>query len=426
MNIPALDAVILAACSIPLVMSYRILPVDGTPYYLFAVIFGLFIANILFSLRFNPKNLAYFQKFKNIFTAVILTLVLGGVMWTAIADRGKTAPGQNDNVHDFVLQLEAALRFLGQNKNPYYETYFNTPMAMWHYSELGKDAVNPALYHFVTLPWYVVFSYPFYFISMRTIGYFDARMPLLFCVIGLGLGIYLLFKHKELGRLATIIVLLNPATVNYLIEGRSDLFVLFWLIFSLVLLFNKHYRWSALVFGLAMISKQTVWFLLPLYLGYIWIIGKRSWLFVARSALIITAVSAVLCLPFLIWNAKAFIDSVIFFVSGSTSHGYPVSGYGLGMILYDARVIKNIHDYYPFFLWQAIFGGLSLIIGFLWMRRKLSINRLLISHAVSLFIFWYTSRYFNNSHIAYISALFILGMLKESDENHHDYEISAK
>ena len=138
--------------------------------------------------------------------------------------------------------------------------------------------------------------------------------------------------------------------------------------------------------------------------------------------MIVGGMAVLFCVPFIIWNAHAFFDSVIFYLSGNTAHGYPVSGYGLGMVLYEKGIIKNIHDYYPFFLWQAIAGGVALIIGFIWMMRKPTLSRLIIAHAASLLVIWYVSRYFNNSHVAYISSLFILGMLADSDSNGSKYD----
>jgi hypothetical protein len=69
-----------------------------------------------------------------------------------------------------------------------------------------------------------------------------------------------------------------------------------------------------------------------------------------------------------------------------------------------------IHDkfiYYPFAVWQLVFS--LPILGYLLFRLKKepSMKNAVIFYAIFLFVFWYLSRYFNNSHIAYISYVFI-------------------
>src|SRR3989344_2894776 len=168
MNLISIGAVLLFALSIPVVMGYRILPIEGTPYWLVGILFVLLTVNIL-----RPKLIKFLLW-------PIIIIVLGATMMTAIVDRSKTAPIYG--VHDIILQQEAAMRYILEGKNPYKETYFNTPLAAWHYAELGKEVVNPALYHFVMPPWYLLFPFPFYFVSTPLFGFFDGRMPLLFCL----------------------------------------------------------------------------------------------------------------------------------------------------------------------------------------------------------------------------------------------------
>ena len=120
--------------------------------------------------------------------------------------------------------------------------------------------------------------------------------------------------------------------------------------------------------------------------------------------------------PFLIWDAKAFLDSVIFYLAGSSPNSYPISGYGLGMLLISLKVISDTHAYYPFIIWQLVIGGIGTIIGIGLFRKYNSIAMIFLVHACTLFLFWYTSRYFNNSHVAYIATLLIIGVFKLWDE----------
>ena len=264
----AFSACLLFIVTIPVVMGYKIFPGDGTSYVLFLFYFLLNISNIFYSL-FGKNSLV-----KNILIWSIVLIVLVGSLGSAIIDRGKIAPGQNYKTHDIILQLEAGLRYLGEGKNPYKETYFGTPMEKWHYGEGDKDTVNPALYHFVMPPWYLLSAYPFYFVSMRTVGYFDGRMPLMAATIGLLIVLFYWIKNKDIARLAVICIGLNPASMSYLIEGRSDMLVIWWFVLSLFFIEKKHYVMSAVSLALAAMTKQTAWFAVPIVLGYLWF-GKR-------------------------------------------------------------------------------------------------------------------------------------------------------
>lgn len=427
MNIPSLDALLLFVFSVPLVMQYRILPVVGTPYWLFGMLFILLGGNVFLSLYPPVWAKSTLERTKTVLLWIIITIVLGGITVTSIVDRHTTAPIYG--VHDIVLQEEAAMRFLLMGKNPYKETYVETPMKDWHYSELGRDAVNPALFHFVMPPWYLLFPFAFYVVTIPMFGYFDGRMALLFAMAGILVIVLRWFKNHQVGRITAVLLALSPGAVQFFIEGRSDVFALFWFLWSVYLLDRKSYFWSAVVFGLALLSKQTIWFAAPFYLLYLYRSTMSSRLPAEASAkagifwqgiMIIAAVVLVLAGPFLWWDAKAFIDSVVLYVSGGTAAGYPVSGYGLGMVLYDLGIIKDIHAYYPFILWQIALGVPAMIISLRFMAKKLRISRLFVGYAVTLLVVWYVSRYFNNSHVVYVGTLFILGVLKDLDERQYE------
>ncbi len=418
MNVLALDAILLFVLSVPLIMQYRILPVVGTPYWLFGVIFAVLAFHVLFSLYPPRWKDALIERVKTALFCLTLVLVLGGITVTSIVDRHKTAPIYG--VHDIILQQEAAMRFLLVGKNPYKETYFETPMKDWHYAELGRDAVNPALYHFVMPPWYLLFPFLFYFTATPLLGYFDGRMVLLFCLAGTVYIILRWFKNRQVGRIAATLFALAPGIAHYFIEGRSDAFALFWFVWAVYLLDKKSWFWSSVLFGLSFISKQTIWFSLPFYFYYMFRSVNKSALTVLKYGLVAFVTALVFVAPFLVWDAKAFVQSVILYLSGGTPTGYPVSGYGLGMVLYNAGVIRDIHEYYPFVLWQAVLGIPVMIAALRFMARKLRISRLFVSYAVTLLVVWYVSRYFNNSHVTYIGTLLLLGGLKDWDECLYD------
>lgn len=413
----SLDALLLYALTIPIVMKYRILPVEGTPYWLFGILFTLLTLNVVIAIY--PDILGVWKKraetVKHILFFGVVMIVLGGVTVTAMVDRARVAPVYG--VHDIILQQEAAMRYLIVGKNPYKETYFGTPVESFNYDEPGNtEATNPALYHFVMPPWYVLFPFSLYYSVRPVVGFFDGRFASLFAMVGLLYVLWIWFRPASLARVAMTLTAFSPAVFDYFLEGRSDVFALFWLVWALYLLDRKQMIWSAVMLALAFLSKQTTWFVLPFYIGYLWSTRQKPYQTLGKLACIILVIGGIFCIPFLLWDGNAFINSVVFYLSGNAPHSYPVSGYGLGMILREFGVIGDIHAYYPFVLWQAALGLPVLAVLLFWIKKTPTISKVLIAYGVFLTVIWYTSRYFNNSHVGYISMLFVLGLLKDTQE----------
>lgn len=396
----SLDAVLLFALSIPFIMKYRI-STGETPYWLFGIIFFL-----LFIYFFLKKS-----RIKTVFIWVIIILTIGNAYFSSIIVRRATAP--EFGVHDIILQLESAIQFFLQGKNPYAVSYFDTPLEKWHY---GENVVNPALYHFVMPPFYLLFSLPFYFLSISLFGFFDGRLPLIFGFLGV-LGILTKWiGDSEKKNLSLILFAFNPATLDYFLEGRSDFFMYFFLLLSLYMLSrvrplkgsdpSKDLPLSGVFMGLAFSIKQSAWPILPFYLAYLWFKGKGDWLLKAGVTLFLTIV--IFTLPFLVWDYKAFLNSIIFYLAGSLPTSYPISGYGFGMVLHELGFIKDLQGYYPFWFWQVIIGLPLMVFLIKWMRKENAVKRLLLSYGVFLFVFWYFARYLNNSHLGYISSVFLV------------------
>ena len=394
----SLSSVILAALLIPVIMTYQIFPGD-TNYIQFGLIFAGIFINFLLDIVPMPEKRYYF--FKYIVFWTLLALVVGGTFISAIMVRHKVAP--LFQIHDIILQLEAAIRFFLDGINPWAATYHSTFMAQWHYSD---TAVNPALYHFVMMPFYLLFSLPFYYISNHTIGYFDGRIPLFFLYLSLCISAFYFIKDREKKLIFTGILALNPAMFAYTLEGRSDVFMFAFFFVSMILLSRKKYLISGILLALAFAVKQSIWPFIPLYVAYIYFVSDNLRLTTIRlSSFLVTF--AILVVPFFLWNPGAFLDSTVFYLSGNTAHSYPISGYGLGMLLHQLGFIKDLNSSYPFVLWQVLFvvPVLVILLGFL--RKFPKVKILILSYGLLVFVYWYMSRYFNNSHVGYLTMVFL-------------------
>lgn len=403
-----LDSVLIFILPIPFVMTYRISP-GGTPYLLFGLIFLGLLSYISLDLFFKLK-IELLNKLKLTLFWFLVISSIGSAFFSAIVVRHQTSPIYN--VHDIIIQQEVAIRFLIHGKNPYSSTYFGTPLEKWHYSD---TEINPALYHFVMQPFYLIFSLPFYFVSTKTIGFFDGRIPLLFLFFVALVTIQKLIKDPEKKLQFMILFAFNPATLGYLLEGRDDVFMFSFFLLSLFFIYKNKNLLANIMMGLAFAVKQSIWPIFPFYFAYKYFKNK-SFKKTVYELIPFFAIFLVITLPFILWNAKAFFDSTVFYLSGNAANSYPISGYGFGKLLNQMGIIKDVHSYYPFWIWQVILGLPIMIYLVNWLKKENSIQRLILSYTVFLFIFWYFSRYFNNSHLGYISIILMTAYFWPKDE----------
>ncbi|OGH47832.1 MAG: hypothetical protein A3G66_02095 [Candidatus Levybacteria bacterium RIFCSPLOWO2_12_FULL_39_17] len=393
-----LDTVLAYALIIPYILSVGLAP-KSTPFWLFTLIFIGLISYLVLDL--SKLKQVFYERAKNILLWALLIVIIGSSFFSTIFTRYTTFPTYQ--VHDIIIQQEAAIRFLLIGKNPYSEHYLETPLAKWRYSD-NPNEKNPALWHFVMEPFYLLFSLPFYFISGRLFGYFDGRFPLIFLFFTTLFFAYKLIAEGEKKRSFLLLLAFNPSMIYYTLEGRSDYFMFGFLFAGFYFLFKEKLFLSAVLMAFAFAVKQSAWPLFPFYFAYLFFKHKNK-IFKTLSLFSFTFASVVL--PFVLWNPKAFYKSTILYLSGNTEFSYPISGYGFGMLLNQFGIIKDIHDKtFPFFIFQLVVGLPLLWFLIKYLKKNLSVKILVIVYGIFLFVYWYFSRYFNNNHIAFLSLLF--------------------
>lgn len=369
-----------------------------TPYWLFGLIFLIALTFLIIE-AVKPKG--GIGKLKPILLWFLIIIVIGSSFTSAMIVRHKAHPIYQ--IHDMPLQQEIAIRFLLDGKNPYATNYSGTFLEEWHYSDKEK---NPALYHFVLLPFYIIFALPFYLFGNSFFGFFDARMPLLFLFALLLFIANKLPIVQEKKNIFVALLAFNPAMLAYTLEGRSDIFMFSFLFTALYFVNQNKFLLSGIFLGAALAVKQSAWPILPFYFAFIYF-KTKSIKKTIKTLLPFAVMFTAIVLPFILWDAKAFFESTIFYLSGGVPNSYPISGYGLGMVLSQIGIIKDVHSYYPFYIWQAVVGLPLFIILLSFMKKRLSVKSLIFVYGVFLFVFWYMSRYFNNSHLGYLSMVFI-------------------
>ena len=166
--------------------------------------------------------------------------------------------------------------------------------------------------------------------------------------------------------------------------------------------------------------KQSIWPILPLYIGYIYFLSKNVSK-TAKRLLSFVITFLILVLPFVLWNPMAFLNSTVLYLSGNTAHSYPISGYGLGVLLHQLGFIKNLSDSYPFVIWQIVIVIPFMCYMLYLLRKNTNVRMLILTYGLLTIVYWYLSRYFNNSHMGYLTMVFLTAYFwPESSDNHEN------
>ncbi len=348
----------------------------------------------------------------------LLTLAIGLAVfgWSAVLIilRHTTAPYLY--VHDGLIQTEEAVKFLLAGKNPYVEDYTRTPMADWYF-KVGNITVNPALYHNAYLPFLFLFIAPFYLLLNVSLGWFDGRMIFLPMFLGVLLILAQWVNDRSRKFALVLFVAFNPLFVTYLMQGRNDVFVLFWILLSVHLLCLKHEGLSLIALGLASASKLTAWFLIPFYALYLlqpspdtlWLWLRANVRLVQRRLLPLIGTFALIMLPFLVWQPAVFIESIWNYPNGASAFApYPVFGYGFNILAQGFGLLPADAIRSPFEILQWIVG-LPLLIFLAWRQIKNNtLSQMWLSYALLLGVMSFFSHVLNDNHIGFILTLFAI------------------
>ena len=323
-------------------------------------------------------------------------------------------------VHDNVIQMEEAIKFLLAGRNPYVVSYVDTPLYFW-------DPRNPALYHSVNLPLQFLLGVPFYVAAMHTIGWFDLRMVYLGLFIAACPFVYRLGRDRSAALALLAIFALDPFFTSTLVEGRNDVVVMVLLVAMLSAWLAGRMRAAMVLLGLLCASKHTAFVLLPfaaLALALADGGAGESWATIARRRLPAALrrmwpawlTLAILVVPFVAWSPVGVWRSVIAYPFGTVAHSYPIrgDGYGISDWIVMLGLVSGANDYFPF-AWIELAVTLPVLAATLaWQRRHPTLATMLMAYALTLFAAQFTARYFNENHFGYIVFVVALGALVRS------------
>jgi hypothetical protein len=361
---------------------------------------------------------------------VLFFVLMAAILPAGIQIIARLEQGPATNAHDGLLQTEIAMEFLLDGKNPYRENYFGTVMEEWRGGEPPWTPTLGPLYHNAYLPGLFVLPLPLYVLSQSLLGWYDQRLFYLATFAA-----FLLFlvpsvpkqRHKLAALLATGLNFLFP---YFVAEGRNDIVILLFLMITTFLLAKGHTRLASAVLGLAVASKHLAWFFVPFY--YIFLmpdgVSRSSVRSVIGQTWPLVITSALLVGPFLLWDAPAFIDDTLLYLTGSTEHSWPIRGIGFSQLLVAAGLLDVNNTSFPFLVLEALAGIPLFWLLLQYQRHENSLRVLWLNFALFSMVVVYFSRFLHDSYVVFIlQALAIAAFLPPVRwlESHHRYERQA-
>ncbi|MDO8560566.1 MAG: hypothetical protein Q7S23_06115 [bacterium] len=374
------------------------------PLPVWTAIANLFWLLALVALVADLAARSWSSRLRGIAIGAALVLLLGVTTVAFIALRRAAGPAMF--VHDNAILIEEGVRELRAGSNFYAVDYLGTPLQQWQGGQFYDASsntwfANPALFHYITLPFYTVASAGVAMVSEPLFGFYDQRITHLAALALLAAAAWTLPRRKQ-DRLAYLVVLLaNPFAVAAVTMGTSDTFVLAFLVAAVAAFAAGRGGAGAVALALAATSKQTAWLVIPFLAAYWWWEHPRQ----RRQLWLLPAVAVVITAPFALWNWPAFWDDVYRYPAGLLPTSYPIYGLGLSVLLQLLGLPSSPRAYFPYGMLQLTVVIPLFFLLLTWQRRDNDLSRALAGSAVLLLAFWWLSRFFNENYVWVIIAL---------------------
>ncbi len=240
-------------------------------------------------------------------------------------------------IHDGALMIEWAARKLISGQNPYVADYLDTPLFYW------PMVNNPALYHLTYFPFLFLVTLPFVWLFDAAGLFWDQRFLYLPAYVATLAVLPLLVKRLEHKLALVALVGLNPQLFPFVVEGRNDFFVLFFLFLGIALLQRERRSLGSLAIAAAAAAKLHALVILPFVV--VWLVATRRPKTVREAIAALgplvpaSLFLALTVVPFLVNDFAAFYDDVVRYNAGGAAWTYPISGMGFSALLLPLGVI---------------------------------------------------------------------------------------
>ncbi|HLY08921.1 MAG TPA: hypothetical protein VKW04_06365 [Planctomycetota bacterium] len=316
--------------------------------------------------------------------------------------------------HDSVVQFEVAIRMVREKRNPYTEEFTDTALARWHDWEK-----NPALHHFVYPPMLLYLSLPVEAASRAVLWkmpekadpiaprFYDQRLVVVPFFLGLlGVVWYSLKEHPHRVGL-TSLAALNPWLAPFVVEGRNDVAMLFWVAAAWIAYETSQRRYGHLLLGLAIATKTLLLPMIP-FVAYA---HRRDW---KVCVPLLVAPLLFTSLPFFASDPRSFVDDLFLAPAGLGAHPFEIRGWGgLGFanLVLALHWVRSPEAYFPFSIFQALAFAVCLFYGLRSLKRNGSNELLFLWSALGIFVVLFFGRFIHDN---YIGALVSIGVMSQT------------
>ena len=316
--------------------------------------------------------------------------------------------------HDSVVQFEEAIRMVRQKQNPYTEDFSRTSLPLWN---KWKD--NPAVHHFVYPPLLLYVSVPVEMASRAVLWkspenvdslgprLYDQRIVVLAFFLGF---LALVWRHlrdhpHRLG--LTALVALNPWVGPFVVEGRNDAAMLFWVAAAWIAYESDRRRTGHLLLGLAIATKTLLLPMIP-FVAYA---HRRDW---AVCLGLLVAPLLFTSMPYLVADAPSFVNDLVGAPAGLGAHPFEIrgpGGLGFANLVMGLGLVKSPQAYFPFSIFQAAAFVPCLIYGFRALKREEGNGAMFLWSAAGIFVVLFFGRFIHDN---YIGALLSIAVISQT------------
>ncbi len=333
---------------------------------------------------------------------------------------GTEAVARDVTLVDSALQIELATQMILAGRNPYAETFQGTAVELTP-SVPGYD-FNPAVFHFVYPPLSFLLPIPFYWLAQWGLGWFDVRLVWVPFFLIITFMLMPRLVENPARRLALLVlVLFNPAILLYTAQGQSEAVAFAWLVLLLISLKQRWFKTALLMLGMGCGVKQTIGFMVPFALVYLYQQQRPDrwfdWLICSIG--MVAAPLVLSLLPFAIWDLSALADDMFGYASGGGASGFPIMGYGLGQLLLNLGVIKSPCSVFPFWIFQLVIGLPALLMLLRWQWRTPRLASCAMGYSIFMLILFFFSRFFHDTYLIFGVTLVAVGYLMDEPAQLH-------
>jgi hypothetical protein len=237
--------------------------------------------------------------------------------------------------------------------------------------------------------------------------FYDQRLVVLAFFLGL-LGLIWRHLRDHPHRIGlTALVVLNPWVGPFVVEGRNDAAMLFWVAAAWIAYETDRRRVGHLLLGIAIATKTLLLPMLP-FVAYA---HRKEW---RVCVALLLAPLLLTSLPFLIADAPSFIDDLFGAPSGMGGHPFEIRGWGgLGFasLVLALGLAKSPQAFFPFSIFQAAAYAPCLFYGVRSLKREPGNGGVFLWSAGAIFAVLFFGRFIHDN---YIGALLSIAVISQT------------